>query len=155
MMLDNEGKSLGIMKKEEALQSAKDQGLDLIEISPNAKPPVARIMSFDKYRYLQEKKIKKQRSQQKTQELKQVQVSVREAQHDMEVKAGRVNKFLAEGNVVEIVLVMRGREKAHKDWAKEKLIEFVKLINPDHKIIMQPRLGMRGFNMQVMQVAKK
>ncbi len=151
-MLDSEGKSLGIMTKEAALKLAQEQGLDLIEIAPSAKPPVARIISFDKYRYLQEKKIKQQRAQQKVQEMKQVQVSVREAPHDMQIKAERANKFLAEGNIVEIILVMRGREKANKDFAREKLAEFLKMISPENKVLMEPRLGFKGF---VMQIAKK
>ena len=152
MVLDNEGKSLGILKKEAALRLAQEQKLDLIEIAPNATPPVARIMSFDKYRYLQEKKIKEQKSKQKTQELKQVQISIREAAHDLKMKADRVNEFMAEGNVVEILMVLRGREKGNKDFAKERLFNFIKIINPEHKVLIEPRYGMRGF---LMQVAKK
>ena len=109
-------------------------------------------MSFDKYRYLQEKKVKEQKSKQKTQELKQVQISIREATHDLKMKADRVNEFMAEGNVVEILMTLRGREKGNKDFAKEKLSNFVKIINPEHKVLMEPRYGMRGF---LMQVAKK
>lgn len=151
MIIDNEGKSLGVMTKEAALKLAQDQRLDLIEIAPTAKPPVARIMSFDKYRYLQEKKLKKQRAQQKTQEMKQVQISVREANHDLQIKAERVNKFLSEGHAVEILLTLRGREKAHRDFAREKLADFMKRINPEHKVAMPPRSGMRGIITQVVK----
>jgi len=143
---------LGKMAKEAALKLAMDKGLDLIEIAPNAKPPVARIMSFDKFRYQQEKKFKKQKSQQKGGEMKQIQISIREAAHDLDMKAGRANKFLAEGNPVEIMMTLRGREKRNRDFAKEKLVDFVKLLDPEHKIIMQPRPGGRGI---VMQVIKK
>lgn len=152
MVIDNEGKSLGVMTKEAALKLAEDQKLDLIEIAPNAKPSVARIMSFDKYRYLQEKKIKKQRAEQKDVGMKQVQISVREASHDLQMKAERVNNFFKEGRPVEILMVLRGREKGNRDWARGRLIEFIKLIDPEHKVIMQPRFGMRGI---VVQVAKK
>lgn len=151
-MIDETGAGLGKMTKEKALTLAKEKGLDLIEIVPSAKPPVARIMSFDKFRYHQEKKLKKQRVQQKTQEMKQVQISVKEAKHDLEMKAGRVNKFLEEGHPVEIMMVLRGREKANRGFAHEKLDTFVKLINPEHKVIMQPRSGGRGI---IMHVAKK
>lgn len=149
MIIDDEGKSLGKMGRDAALSLAKEKGLDLIEIAPTAKPPVARIMSFDKFRYQQEKKFKKQRAQQKGQEMKQVQVSIKEAVHDLQVKAGRVNKFLSEGNQVEIVMVLRGREKANKDFAREKLANFVKMIDPEHKVVMTPKVGGRGINMQV------
>lgn len=149
MVIDEEGKSLGTMKKDMALSLAKEKKLDLIEIAPMAKPPVARIMSFDKFRYQQEKKFKKQRAQQKGQEMKQVQISIREALHDLQIKAERVNKFLEEGHLVEIVMTLRGREKANKDFAREKLAEFIKIITPEHKIIMEPKTGGRGINMQV------
>lgn len=151
MVIDEEGKSIGKIKKDDALKLAQEKGLDLIEIAPMAKPPVARIMSFDKFRYQQEKKFKKQRAQQKGQEMKQVQVSIKEAVHDLQVKADRVNKFLSEGNQVEIVMVLRGREKANKDFAREKLANFIKMIDPEHKVIMAPKVGGRGINMQVVK----
>ena len=149
MVIDDEGKSLGQISKDAALKVAKDKGLDLIEIAPMAKPPVARIMSFDKFRYAQEKKLKKQGAKKKGQEMKQVQVSIKEALHDLQVKAERVNKFLSEGHQVEIVMVLRGREKANKDFAREKLRNFITMIDPEHKVIMTPKVGGRGINMQV------
>lgn len=151
MVLSEEGESLGKMSRDAALKLAQEKGLDLIEIAPMAKPPVARIMSFDKFRYQMEKKFKKQRAQQKGQEMKQVQISIKEAIHDLQTKADRVNKFLDEGNQVEIVMVLRGREKANKGFAREKLDNFVRMINPEHKVIMEPRPGGRGINMQIVK----
>ena len=109
-------------------------------------------MSFDKYRYQQVKKEKKQKSQQKTQELKQIQISVGEAKHDLERKAQRVNEFMAEGNQVEILMVLRGRQKAHKDFAKERLSAFLKTVDPEHKVIMGMTQGGHGI---AVQIAKK
>jgi len=151
MVVDEEGGNLGKMTKDAALKLAQEKGLDLIEIAPMAKPPVARIMSFDKFRYQQEKKFKKQRAQQKGQEMKQVQISIREAKHDLQMKADRVNEFLAEGHPVEILMTLRGREKANKDFAREKLANFIKMINPEHRVIMEPRVGGRGIGMQVIK----
>ncbi len=148
-MIDEEGKGLGKMKTTDALKLTLEKKLDLIEIAPNAKPPVARIMSYDKFRYQQEKKLKKQKAQQKSSELKQVQISPKEALHDLEMKAGRVNKFMEEGDQVEIVMVLRGREKGNKDFAREKLANFVKMINPEHKVISSAKDGGRGIYMQV------
>ena len=122
--IDETGANLGVIETSEALRLAKEKGLDLVEISPMAMPPVVKIISFDKYRYQEEKKWKKQRATQKIQEMKQVQISVREAVHDLGVKAVRVNKFLGEGNKVEVLLNLRGREKAHQDLAKTKLRDF-------------------------------
>jgi len=148
-VIDETGNNLGVLPLQEALKLAKEKGLDLIEIAPTAKPPVAKIMNYDKYRYQETKKLKKQRAQQKIQELKQVRISARAAEHDLKIKADKVNEFLAEGDIVEIHLIMRGREKAHKDWAKQKLLDFLKIITPEHKVLLEPKYGMRGFNMQV------
>ena len=130
---------------------AKSKGLDLIEISAGAKPPVARVMSFDKFRYQQEKKLKKQKAQQRGQDMKQIQIGVGTAIHDLQIKIGKINEFLKEGFQVEVMMVLRGRQKANKDWAQKKLVEFLNMI-PDHKMLMTPRPGGRGF---VAQIAKK
>ena len=116
-----------------------------------ATPPVAKIISYDKFRYQEEKKWKKQRAAQKTQEMKQVQISVREAAHDLEVKAARVNKFMGEGHKVEILMNLRGREKAHQDLAKQKLRDFVKIVNPEHKVLAEIKWTGRGFNTQIVK----
>lgn len=151
-VVDELGGNLGTMSRDAALKLAKEKGLDLIEIAAGAKPPVARIMSYDKFRYQQEKKEKKQRAMQKGQEMKQIQISFKEALHDMQIKAGRLNKFLSEGNIVEVMLVLRGREKAHKDFARNKIMDFIKLINPEHRVIMEPRFAGKGM---LFHVAKK
>lgn len=151
-VIDEQGASIGVLPLSEALKLAQEKGLDLIEISPNAHPPVARIMSFDKYRYQEEKKLKKQKARQKNQELKRVRVGVKSAEHDFQIKANLVNKFLEEGHIVEIQMTMRGREKANKEWAKQKLLDFMKLIIPEYKVIMDIRMGGYGF---VIQIAPK
>lgn len=149
--IDETGANLGVIETSEALRLAKEKGLDLVEISPMAMPPVVKIISFDKYRYQEEKKWKKQRATQKIQEMKQVQISVREAIHDLGVKAVRVNKFLGEGNKVEVLLNLRGREKAHQDLAKQKLRDFIKMVDPEHKILSDIKWTGRGFNIQIVK----
>lgn len=150
-VIGENGENLGVMKKEAALTLAKEKETDLIEISPTAKPPVAKLMSFDKYRYQEEKKLKKQRAQQKTQELKQVQIGIKTAKHDLEIKSEKVDEFLTEGHQVTIVMVLRGREKGNKNWALQKLDEFLKIIKTPHKIIMEPRFGGRGFSILIVK----
>ena len=145
------GENIGVLPLAEALKLAKEKGLDLIEIAATAKPPVAKIMSYDKYRYQEEKKLKKQKAGQKIQELKMVRISARAADHDLQIKADKVDEFLSEGHIVEIQLMLRGREKANKDWAKQKLLEFLKIINPEHKVLLEPKYGGRGFNAQVVK----
>lgn len=136
------------MNREAALELAQNRGLDLIEISPLAQPPVARIMNYDKFRYEIEKKLKKQRVGYKASASKQIQITARAAHHDLGTKVRQTNKFLAEHHPVVIVLVLRGREKANKAWAFGKLQEFLKMIAP-HKVVAPPKFGVRGINIQI------
>ncbi len=140
------------MPKETALNLAQEKNLDLIEIVPTAKPPVAQIISFDKFRYQKEKEFRKQQlAQKKTAELKQVRISPRAGQHDLEVKAALLEKFLQAGHKVEINLWLRGREKYNKDWGLLKLQEFLKIIKIPHKITLEPRFVGRGFVVQIIK----
>jgi len=151
-VVDETGKNLGIMPAEAALKLAGDKGLDLIEISASAKPAVVKIISFDKFRYQQEKEAKKQKSAQKISELKQIQLSARAAKNDLETKVKKLEEFLDEGHKVEIFLRLKGREKYNKNWAHYKLEEFLKMITAEYKITLEPRFGGQGL---VMQIIKK
>jgi len=149
-VIDEKGANRGVLSREEALELAEAAGLDLIEVSPQTSPPVARIMSFDKFRYETEKKQKKQRLHQKGGDMKQIQISIRAAKNDLEIKARKANAFLEEGHTVEILMRMRGREKANKAWAHGKLQEFIgAYIDPNHKVVMTPKQGMRGIATQI------
>jgi len=132
-----------------ALKLSLERGFDLIEIAPTAKPPVARIMSYDKFRYQKEKELKKQYATQKIGELKQVKISMKEAINDMNVKARRANEFLEKDNKVDVTVVMRGREKMFKDLAYKKLDAFLKLITIEHKKTSDPKIGGRGLSVQI------
>lgn len=150
-VLSETGENLGVMPKAEAIKAAVERNLDLIEISPNAKPPVARIMSFDKFRYEEEKKLKKQQVKQKTKDIKQIQISIRAAKNDLERKAKLMSEFLEEGHPINLVMVLRGREKGKKDWAREKLRDFLNLVTIEHKVLNEPRIGGRGMNVQIVK----
>jgi translation initiation factor IF-3 len=147
-IIDDKGENLGVMKLEEAKTLAKSKGLDLIEISAKAIPPVARIMSYDKFRYQEEKKRKKQRAMEKNADFKRVQLGLGTATHDLEIKAGLANDFLHEGHTVEIFMMLRGREKANKNFGIEKMNAFLKMIAP-HKLLMSPRFTGRGITAQI------
>ncbi len=149
-VIDETGKNLGVLKREEAIALAKPEtGLDLIEIAPTAKPPVARLMSYDKYRYEAAKLARKERLSQKGGGLKHVQISARAAANDLQIKVRQLEKFLAEGHQVEIQMRLRGREKYNKDWARQKLAEFLKMITVEYKALNEPRFGGQGMNMQI------
>lgn len=140
---------MGVMKTSEALRLSLDKGLDLIEITANANPPIARIMSYDKYRYQRGKEEKKERLSQKTAEQKKIQISARAKTNDLIIKARQLEKFLGEGHPIEICLRLRGREKYNKDWARLKLNEFLKMITIEHKITSEPKFGGYGLNLQI------
>lgn len=151
-VIDETGNHLGIMSKEAALKLAEEKSRDLIEIAPTAKPPVAQIISFDKFRYQKEKEFKKQQLvQKKTAELKHIRISPRASQHDLRIKANLVEKFLQAGHKVEINLFLRGREKGNKDWGLLKLKEFLKIINISHKVTLEPKFVGRGFVTQIIK----
>lgn len=151
-VVTDSGENLGVMSLSQALEAARERGLDLIEIAPMAKPPVAKIIGFDKFRYQQEKEEKKKRSTQKTKELKQVRITPRAGQNDLLVKVKKVEEFLAEGHKVEIGLFLKGREKGNKDWGLQKLKEFLGMITTPHQVTLPPKQGGRGF---ITQIAKK
>jgi translation initiation factor IF-3 len=140
------------LSREKALALVRpDSGIDLIEISPNAKPPVVRLMSYDKFRYEEEKRLKKERLAQKSVGMKHVQITARAAANDLMIKVRAVEKFFGQGHPVEINLRLRGREKRNKDWAMEKLKEFLKLLPMEYKQLSPPKFGGNGPGVQIVK----
>lgn len=113
--MDEEGNQLGIMSRAEALSAAEQAGLDLVEISPNANPPVAKIIDWGKYNYQKTKQLQKNKRSAKVSELKEMRTGLKISDHDLEVKANKVRKFLDQGHKVKYTVRYRGRELAHKD----------------------------------------
>lgn len=149
-MIDENDNNLGVMTTEKALGLAKEKGLDLIEIVPTARPPVARILSFDKFRYRQKKEERKK--QQKTKEMKGVRISPRAAKNDLEMKAKKAKEFLDQGHRVQVNLFLKGREKVNKEWGLQKLNDFLEMIDVPINVVMEPKYVGRGF---VVQIVKK
>ena len=143
---------MGIMPLEAALKLAQEKELDLIEIVPTGKPPIAKIINFDKFRYQKEKELKKQKVAQKISEMKQIQISARAAKNDLETQIRKMEKFLENGHKIQIILVLKGREKYNRQWAFQKLDEFLKMIPTEYKTTMEPKFAGRGL---LMQIAKK
>lgn len=114
-MIDQEGKQLGILSRAEALQMAQDQDLDLVEISPDANPPVAKIVDWGKFNYQRTKQLQKNKRNAKATELKQMRFGLKISDHDLGVKLKKVQDFLEDGHKVKITIFYRGRELAHKD----------------------------------------
>ena len=125
-VIDQEGKQLGILSRSEALQLAQEQELDLVEISPDATPPVAKIIDWGKYNYQRTKQLQKNRRNAKALEVKQMRFGLKISEHDLGVKMRKVTDFLETGHKVKITIFYRGRELAHKDLGfklAEKVIQ--------------------------------
>ena len=145
-----DGENLGVMTLSQALTEANNRGSDLIEISPNAAPPIAKIMDYGKYLYDEKKKTKTARTKVKTSELKSVQVKIGTSEHDLTLKAKRVSEWLAEGNRVKIDLYLVGRAKYMEfKFLKERLERVLKLITVEYKVSQEPVKGPRGVTVVV------
>lgn len=114
-VIDEDGAQIGVLTKEEALRLAHDRELDLVEISPNADPPVAKIVDWGKYNYQKTKQLQKTKRSSKVLEVKQMRFGLKISDHDLGVKLRKVSQFLETGHKVKIVIFYRGRELAHKD----------------------------------------
>lgn len=142
-----------MLPRDKALALAQEQGLDLILINESAKPPVAKIIDFDKFRYEREKELKRQQRQRQLLS-KQIQIGAKTASHDLQVKLKKTEEFLGKGHKVEIQMVLRGRERANRDWARTKFEEFLNTISVPYRITREIRPGGRGMTVQIDPTAK-
>lgn len=134
-MIDEDGQQLGVLTRDEALKLSMARDLDLVEISPNASPPVAKIVNWGKYNYQRTKQLQQNKRQTKTLDVKQMRFGLKISDHDLGVKTRKVTDFLDAGHKVKITVFYRGRELAHKELGfklAEKVIEgFGDTINVD------------------------
>lgn len=119
------GEQIGVVTADEARVRAADEGVDLVEIAPNAQPPVCRLMDYGKYRYEQAKRAREARKKQKRVQLKEVKVSARIDPHDYATKLAAIARFLGEGDKVKVVLVFKGREVTRQDRGRRLLERIV------------------------------
>ncbi|MCX6719479.1 MAG: translation initiation factor IF-3 [Candidatus Taylorbacteria bacterium] len=145
-----DGENLGVLPLSQALTEAQNRGFDLIEVSPLANPPVAKIMDYGKYQYDEKKKAKASKSRVVTSEMKSVQVKIGTGEHDLELKAKRVSEWLALGNRVKIDLYLIGRAKYMDfNFLKERLERIMKLITVEYKVSQLPLKGPKGITVIV------
>ena len=142
------------MSSDNALRTAYDKGLDLVLISPNAQPPVCRIVDYGRYRYEQEKREKEAKKKQNIIEVKEVQLSCRIENHDFETKVKHAMRFLGEGNKVKVVLRFRGREMSHQEIGKEILERFREAVKESGTVDKTPNLEGRLMTMIVNPIKK-
>lgn len=144
-VITEDGQNLGILSKEDALDKAKELGLDLIEISPNAVPPIAKIIDYGKFEYDENKKLKQSKAKSKSVEVKSLQVKVGTGDHDLELKAKKTSEWLKEGNQVRINLFLQGRSKfLDEKFLKDRMERLIKLVSIEHKIADPIKKGPKG-----------
>jgi len=144
-----DGEQLGIMSRADALKAAEEAGVDLVEISPNAAPPVVKIVDWGKYQYQKMKELQKNRKSSKANELKQMRFGLKIGAGDLDIKLRKIRGFLAAGHKVRIQIFYRGREMAHKELGYEMIDRIVALLEDDAILEQKPQMAGRNLSIVV------
>ena len=148
-LVDERGNMVGVIARNEALQMAGNAGLDLVEISPNADPPVCKILDYGKFKYEEQKKKNEARKKQKIIEVKEIKLRPSIDDHDYQVKMRSMNKFIEEGDKVKVTMRFRGRELAHQELGMNVLMRVRDDLETIAKVEQMPRMGGRQMTMVV------
>ena len=149
-VIDEDGQNLGVMATVDAISRAKERGVDLIEISDKTLPPIAKIMDYGKFQYLENKKAKTIKANTKTVETKSLQVKIGTGDHDLELKSQQASKFLKEGNRVRINLYLRGRAKyLDPVFLRGRMERILKFITEEYKIIESIKSSPSGLSLTI------
>lgn len=154
-LIDNNGEQLGVMPTRKALDLAEEAGLDLVKIVPNAKPPVCKLMDYDKHRYEQSKRERELRKNQKVVALKEVQLSATIEENDVQTKAKNAIKFLQEGDKVKVSIRFRGRQITHSDIGMKVMQDFIERTKDYCSVERRPLLDGRHMIMILAPKAEK
>ncbi len=148
-LVDADGEMRGVVSISEAMELAVEAGMDLVELSPNAEPPVCKILDYGKYKYEQQKKANQARKRQKTVDVKEVKMSPRIEKNDYEVKMRNAKRFLDNGDKVKVSMRFRGREMAHQDIGRELFAKMIEEFGDTITIELQPKFEGRQMIMVV------
>lgn len=154
-VIDDDGKQLGILSKQEALAIARERELDLVEISPNADPPVCKIVDWGKYNYQRTKQLQKNRKTAKSLELKQIRFGLKISPHDLSIKMNHATKFLDAGHKVKVTLMYRGREQAHREIGFQIAQRVIEDLGDAIVVDQQPQLAGRQLSFVIRSSGKK
>ncbi|HEU4830597.1 MAG TPA: translation initiation factor IF-3 [Candidatus Saccharimonadales bacterium] len=144
-----DGDQLGVMDRSEALKIAEDAGVDLIEISPLADPPVAKVVDWGKYQYQKMKEQQKNRKNAKTTELKQMRMGLKIGANDLEIKLRKIREFLSAGHKVKILIFFRGREMAHQELGYEMIDRIIAQLEENAILEQKPQMAGRNLSIVV------
>jgi translation initiation factor IF-3 len=151
-VIDENGSQLGILSRNEALQAATDRGLDLVEISPDANPPVVKIVDWGKYNYQRTKQLQKSKRTAKALEMKQMRFGLKISEHDMSVKLRKVTDFLEAGHKVKITVFYRGRELAHKDLGFKLADKIISHLGESIAVDQKPEFAGKQLNFVIRSI---
>ncbi len=143
-VIDENGEMMGVLPTPKAIAIAKEKGLDLVAVSPKAEPPVAKFLNYGNFKYQQEKATKKQKTQQKKTEVKEIRLSPRIGKHDLDFRLNQAEKFLKKGDKVMIEVFLKGRERRHPELAKETIKNFIKSLQELIKIKIEQEIKKQG-----------
>ena len=150
-VLDEQGEQIGILKKQEALEKAKEQELDLVEVAPTAKPPVARIIDFKKFLYQEEKKRRETKRKAKSSETKEIRLGPFMNEHDLETMTKRAREFLEENDKVKLVVRFKGRQMGHPEFGLKVVGKAIDMLSDISKVDKDPHFEGRGQDQQALQ----
>ena len=153
-LIDDEGNQKGIVPTLEALKLAKEKDLDLVQVSPNANPPVCKILDYGKYRFEQEKKLRESKKNQKVLKLKEIRMQPKIGPGDLDTKAKHVQEFLDEGDKVKVTIRFRGRELAHTELGYDVLNEVLKRLTSAYVVEKAPAMDGKTMSMTISAKAK-
>jgi translation initiation factor IF-3 len=144
LVLDNNGEKLGVLSKDDAIRKAKELGLDLVEIAAKATPPVAKIVDFQKFRYEENKKEQAAKKNAKDVELKEIWLTPRIAEHDLQTRLRRVDEFLGDGNKIMFRVKFKGREMAHLNFGFDLLNKIMAQLGEKARVERDPKVEGRS-----------
>ncbi len=156
-LIDENGEKIGVMPTAKALAQAREAGLDLVEVNPTARPSIVKIMDYGQFKYEREKKVQKQKAQQKKIDTKGIRLSVRISTHDFNFRLEQAKKFLSRGDKLKLELVLKGRERQHPGKAVETINNFIAELEaePDFNLIREQDLTRQGGRFNIILVNKK
>lgn len=140
---------MGVLSRAEALKIAEEAGVDLVEISPSADPPVVKVVDWGKYQYQKMKELQKSRKNAKTSELKQMRMGLKIATNDLGIKLRKIREFLKAGHKVKILIFFRGREMAHQELGYVMIEKIVSLLEEDAVLEQKPQMAGRNLSIVV------
>lgn len=154
-LIGENGEQKGIVPTQEALRMAQELGLDLVEVAPQANPPVCKILNYGKFKFENEKKIRDSKKKQKQLKVKEIRMQPKIDEHDLDFKSKHIREFLAEGNKVKVTVRFRGRELAHTELGLDVLKDVLQRIEGDYVMDKPPAMEGRFMSMVLSPKSKK